>query len=34
MSADEPITCSLGAADLEQRLAAIAAVGAESLIAR
>jgi hypothetical protein len=27
MSADEPIACSLGAADLEQRLVAIAAVG-------
>jgi hypothetical protein len=34
MSADEPIACSLGAADLEQRLVAIAAVGADSLIAR
>jgi hypothetical protein len=34
MSTDEPIACSLGAADLEQRLAAIAAVGADSLIAR
>lgn len=34
MSTDEPIACSLGAADLEQRLAAIAAAGADSLIAR
>jgi demethylmenaquinone methyltransferase/2-methoxy-6-polyprenyl-1,4-benzoquinol methylase len=30
----EPVACSLGAADLEGRLAAIAAVGADSLVAR
>jgi hypothetical protein len=34
MSTDDQIACSLGAADLEQRLTAIAAVGADSLIAR
>lgn len=32
MNTDEPVACSLGAADLEQRLTAIAAVGADSLI--
>jgi len=34
MSTDDPVACSLGATDLEQRLRAIAAVGADSLIAR
>jgi hypothetical protein len=34
MSEDTPVACSLGAADLRQRLAAIAEVGAESLIDR
>lgn len=33
MTTDDPIACSLGAADLEQRLAAVATVGADSLIA-
>lgn len=32
MAQDLPIVCSLGASDLEQRLAAIAELGAESLI--
>jgi hypothetical protein len=32
MPKDLPVVCSLGAGDLEQRLAAIAEVGAESLI--
>jgi hypothetical protein len=31
---DLPVVCSLGAGDLEQRLAAIAEIGAESLIDR
>lgn len=34
MPKDTPLACSLGAADLERRLAEIAAVGAESLIDR
>jgi len=34
MPEDTPVVCSLGAADLRRRLAAIAAVGAESLIDR
>lgn len=34
MSTDDPVACSLDATDLEQRLTAIAAVGADSLIAR
>jgi hypothetical protein len=34
MTRDTPTTCSLDAAELEQRLAAIAAIGADSLIAR
>jgi hypothetical protein len=34
MSTDDPVACSLGATDLERRLTAIAAVGADSLIAR
>lgn len=34
MSTDEPLACSLGATDLEQRLTAIAAAGADSLISR
>lgn len=34
MSTDDPVACSLGATDLEQRLTAIAAVGADSLIGR
>jgi hypothetical protein len=33
VTTDDPVACSLDAADLEQRLAAIAAVGADSLIA-
>ena len=32
MTDDTPIACSLGASDLEQRLAAIAEIGAGSLI--
>src|SRR3954466_11477753 len=34
MSTEDPVACSLGATDLEQRLTAIAAVGADSLITR
>jgi hypothetical protein len=34
MSVEEPVACSLGAADLEKRLTAIGAVGADSLISR
>ena len=34
MANDTPIACSLTASDLEQRLAEIAVVGAESLISR
>lgn len=34
MSTDTPIACSLDAADLTRRLAAIAALGAESLLSR
>ena len=34
MSTDTPIACSLGAADLRQRLAAIAELGADSLLSR
>ena len=34
MTTDDPVACSLGTADLEQRLAALAAVGTDSLIAR
>lgn len=34
MPADKPVACSLGAGGLEQRLAAIAEVGADSLIDR
>lgn len=34
MTTDDPVACSLGAADLEQRLAAVAAIGADSLISR
>ncbi len=32
MTKDKPIACSLGAGELEQRLAAIAEIGAESLV--
>ncbi len=34
MPEDLPVICSLGAGDLEQRLAAIAEIGAESLVDR
>jgi hypothetical protein len=34
MTDAKPVACSLSAGDLEQRLAAIAAIGADSLIAR
>ncbi len=34
MSQELPVVCSLGAGDLQQRLAAIAEIGAESLIDR
>lgn len=34
MAQELPVVCSLGAGDLEQRLAAIAELGAESLIDR
>jgi hypothetical protein len=34
MAEEAPIACSLGVGELEQRLAAIAAIGADSLIAR
>jgi hypothetical protein len=34
MTDDPPISCSLGAGDLERRLAAIAEVGTDSLISR
>jgi hypothetical protein len=34
MARELPVVCSLGAGDLEQRLAAIAELGAESLIDR
>ncbi len=34
MTTDKPIACSLGASALEQRLAAIAGIGAESLLSR
>jgi hypothetical protein len=34
MTEDKPVACSLGAVELEQRLAAIAEVGAEGLISR
>jgi hypothetical protein len=34
MAKETPIACSLEAGELEQRLAAIAAIGADSLIAR
>ena len=34
MSTDLPVVCSLGVADFEQRIAAIAALGAESLVTR
>lgn len=34
MTEETPIACSLEAGELEQRLAAIAAIGADSLIAR
>jgi hypothetical protein len=34
MSEDKPVACSLGAGELQQRLAAMAEVGAESLISR
>jgi hypothetical protein len=34
MTDTKPVACSLGAGDLEQRLAAIAAIGADSLIGR
>lgn len=34
MTDEIPISCSLGVGDLEQRLAAIARIGAESLISR
>jgi hypothetical protein len=34
MTEETPIACSLGAGELEQRLAAIAEIGAESLVGR
>ncbi len=34
MAEDTPIACSLGAGELEQRLAEIAAIGSSSLISR
>ncbi len=34
MTEDKPIACSLGASALEQRLAAIADIGADSLVSR
>lgn len=34
MSKEEPVACSLSAGDLEQRMAEIAELGAESLIGR
>jgi hypothetical protein len=34
MTKDKPVACSLGASALEQRLAAIADIGAESLVSR
>ena len=34
MTNSQPIACSLGAGDLQQRLAAIAEIGADSLIGR
>jgi hypothetical protein len=34
MSEDKPVACSLGAVELEQRIAKIAGVGAQSLIDR
>ena len=33
MTNDRPLACSLGAADLAQRLTAIAEIGADSLVA-
>lgn len=34
MTEDKPVACSLGTGDLEQRLAAVAEIGADSLISR
>jgi len=34
MTTQDPVACSLSAADLDQRLGAVASVGADSLIAR
>jgi hypothetical protein len=34
MTSDTPIACSLGASELEQRLTAIAEIGADNLISR